>query len=330
MCAMDRPRRASSLFLRLLAAACRVHGLDAAEILERVGLSQGHLASRDGRVPLAQARAAWDEAARQSGDPDFGLHAGERLAPDDFDVLGYFGRAAPTFGEMLGRVVQLAPLFTDDGALSLSRRPQRAVLRQAAQAPLRHVTEMMFAALVVRGRAVTGTAWLPLGASFKHRAPPDAREHARLFGPRVRFAAPADELYLSPALLDLPLKTHEPGLGAILDDYLRLVARQTGGSSDVLGDVSEAMASALPRGEPRLGDIARSLCITPRTLQRRLKDAGTSYHALLDHLRHQLAVEYLDAGQLPTSKLALLLGFSEPSAFYRAYRRWTGHSPADR
>jgi len=341
----------------MLAATCRVHGLDAVAMLEAAGLPQSVLARRDGRVPLAQARAAWEVAARASGDPCFGLHAGERMAADDFDVLGYASRAAPTLGQMLERVTQLGSLFTEDGTVTLALRPHCAVLRHSAVAPLRHVTELMFAAVVVHGQAVTGERWSPLAMSFKHAAPPDTAEHARIFGPKVRFGAPADELHLAPALLALPLRTHEPGLAEILDDYLRLAAgplrlaagplrlaagpgglaaaggglaaSQVGAPADVLSDVSEAMAAALPRGEPRLEGVARSLCVTPRTLQRRLRDAGTSFQKLLDHLRYQLALQYLESQRLPTSKLALLLGFSEPSAFYRAFRRWTGHSPAE-
>lgn len=326
---MARPERASTWFLRLLAAACQAHGLEAGAALAEVGLSPALLAEREGRVPLPQARSAWDAAARLSGDIDFGLHAAERFPPGGFDVLDYLGRSVATFGEMLERVAQLGSIFTEDGQLTLDRTGKRAVLRHAAKAPLRHVSELMMAAIVLRGRELTGVDFAPASVSFRHPEPERTREHQRIFACPVRFGRPADELYLDASILKLPLKGFEPGLSEILDHYVRLVAGKAVAAPSLLSDVTEAITAALPNGEPRLEDVARALCITPRTLQRRLKEGETSFQALLDHVRHQLALEYLEAGDIPTTKLALLLGFSEPSAFYRAFRRWTGQSPAE-
>lgn len=326
---MPRLERASTWFLRLLAAACHAHGLEPGDALAEVGLPPALLAEREGRVPLHAARAAWDAAARQSGDPHFGLHAAERIPPGGFDVLDYLGRSVPTFGELLERVAKLGSIFTEDGTLSLARTGGRAVLRHAARAPLRHVSELMLGAIVLRGREVTGVDFAPSSVGFRHAAPDELGEHQRIFRCPLRFGRPADEIYLDMSLMGRPLKTFEPGLSAILDHYLRLVAGKAVAAPSLLDDVARALTAALPSGEPRLEDVARALCITPRTLQRRLKHADTSFQALLDHLRHQLALEYLEAKDLPTSKLALLLGFSEPSAFYRAYRRWTGQSAAE-
>jgi AraC-like DNA-binding protein len=319
---MGRPEQASTWFLKVLAAACRAHGVDPGPVFESAGVSPELLEARGGRVPLSQARAAWNEAARRSGDPHFGLHAAERLPPGSFDVLDYLGRSMPTLGQMVERICQLASIFTEDGALTLSASPRSSVLRHSARAPVSHVSELIIASVVLRGRELTGVDWTPGAVGFMHRAPADASEHQRIFRAPVRFGQPADELYLAPALLLLPLKTYEPQLSSILDDYIRLVSGRAAAAPAMLTDVSDAISAALPKGEPLLEDIARSLKVTPRTLQRRLHDAGTSFQKLLDHLRHQLALQYREDRNLPTSKLALMLGFSEPSAFYRASKRW--------
>jgi AraC-like DNA-binding protein len=321
------PARASTWFLRILAGACRAHGLDPAPILTATGIDPAALITGEGRIPLRAARAAWEEAARRSGDPHFGLHAAERLPPGSFDVLEYLGRSVATFGEMLVRVARLVSVVTEDGSLSLRHTPRGVVLSHTARAPLRHPSELLLASVVLRGRAHATEALAPLSVSFMHAAPADLSEHARIFRAPVRFGQSTDSLRFSAETAALPLHTYEPGLSAILDAYATQLTARTGATPDVLVDVGDAITAALGRGEPRLEDVARVLAITPRTLQRRLQEAGTTFQARLDDVRHQLALELLEDPNLPTSKLALQLGFSEPSAFYRAYQRWTGESP---
>ncbi|MGA9526123.1 MAG: helix-turn-helix transcriptional regulator, partial [Myxococcaceae bacterium] len=98
-------------------------------------------------------------------------------------------------------------------------------------------------------------------------------------------------------------------------------------ADDFVLQVRQRVTSALSGGEPTLEAIASQLAITPRTLQRRLKEHGTTYQLLLEELRRELALRYLRDHGLEISEVAFLLGFSEPSAFHRAFRRWTGTTP---
>lgn len=319
--------RASSWFLRILAGAGRAHGLAPGPILERAGIDPAAVESSERRLPLRAARAAWQEAARQSSDPHFGLHAAERLPPGSFDVLDYLGRSVATFGEMLVRVARLVSVLTEDGRVSLRHTPRAVVLTHAARAPLRHPSELLLASVVLRGRAHAGEALAPLSVDFMHPAPDDLSEHQRIFRAPLRFGQPTDALRFSAATAALPLQGYDRGLSTILDAYAQQLARRSSATPDVLVEVGDAIDAALPRGEPRLEDVARVLAVTPRTLQRRLREAGTTFQKRLDEVRHQLALELLEDPTLPTNKLALRLGFSEPSAFYRAFQRWTGESP---
>ena len=299
MGSMGRPEQASTWFLKVLAAACRAHGVDPGPVFESAGVSPELLEARGGRVPLSQARAAWNEAARRSGDPHFGLHAAERLPPGSFDVLDYLGRSMPTLGQMVERICQLASIFTEDGALTLGQPAEQRAAPQRAGAgePRLRADHRLGGAPGARAHQVWTGRRAP---SASCTGPPPTRPSTSgIFRALVRFGQPADELYLAPALLLLPLKTYEPQLSSILDHYIRLVSGRAAAAPAMLTDVSDAISAALPKGEPLLEDVARSLKVTPRTLQRRLHDAGTSFQKLLDHLRHQLALQYREDKEPP-------------------------------
>jgi AraC-like DNA-binding protein len=93
--------------------------------------------------------------------------------------------------------------------------------------------------------------------------------------------------------------------------------------------VRQILMQEVPGGNPSLEWVASRLALSPRTLQRRLRDEGTTHVALLDDLRRDLAIGYLKEKRVPIGEIAFLLGFSEPSAFHRAFRRWTGSTPGE-
>jgi AraC-like DNA-binding protein len=166
---------------------------------------------------------------------------------------------------------------------------------------------------------------------FTHRATEaHVARHRAFFDAPVRFGADYTELLLSREVLDTPLTSADPNLLAILVPTAEAtLSRESVGARPLTDQVRRALRSALSHDEAQLETVAKRLGMTGRSLQRRLKDEGTVFQALRDELRRDLADRYLGQG-MSFAEISFLLGFSEPSAFFRAFKRWTGLTPFER
>jgi AraC-like DNA-binding protein len=192
----------------------------------------------------------------------------------------------------------------------------------------RHAIEFGFASLVFLVRRAIGRDVVPARVRFQHAEPPLLASHRRVFGEAVEFGAEADELVFSCETLELPVVTADPALSEVLLAHARtLIERLPEGESLALR-VQRWVAVRLPESTPSVDDAALGLALTRRTLQRRLKEEGTSFEDLVDDLRRQLAERYLREQRLGVQETAFLLGYSDVSAFHRAFLRWTGLSPS--
>jgi AraC-like DNA-binding protein len=183
--------------------------------------------------------------------------------------------------------------------------------------------------LVLLGRLVTGQHWVPLEVAFEHAAPSRTTEHLRVFGVVPRFGAPETVVVLPSEVLRLPVRTGGSSLGSYLEAYAReLLGRLPEHDATATAQVQRAIAVAVAHGVPDIDSVAGRLGTTARTLQRRLKDEGTTFAELTDAVRRSAAERYLADGRLPLAEIAFLLGFQDPSNFHKAFRRWTGNTPA--
>jgi AraC-like DNA-binding protein len=183
--------------------------------------------------------------------------------------------------------------------------------------------------IVARGRQISGRAWPLRAVGFAHPPPADDREHRRFFGCEVRFAEPEDSLAFDREFLDAPLPAADPALSSVLERYGDgLVARLPAGDP-FLDDARRAVAALLRGGDTSLEALAARLGQSRRTLQRRLQALGTSQQDLVDSVRRELALLWLADPRTSITEVAYLLGFSEPTAFHRAFKRWTGTTPAE-
>ena len=151
----------------------------------------------------------------------------------------------------------------------------------------------------------------------------------RFVGTNVQFGADTDELILNIGARELPLIHSDNYLNDLLSKYCEAaLAHRIGDLSELRTRVENAISSLLPHGRVILGDIARSLGMSERTLARKLSDEGLNFTEILEQLRRDLAVRYLDDRKLHVSKIAWLLGFHEVSSFTHAFKRWTGKTPS--
>ena len=190
------------------------------------------------------------------------------------------------------------------------------------------MAELSTLGALVLARRVTNTPLVPRAVWFKHRAPARTATHLRLFGVAPAFEQPETALVFDARALSLPIRGAEPGLATYLDAYARDVLARLPADDDLASAVERAVTTSLARGVPDVESIATQLGMSARTLQRRLTEAQTSYQAIVDRARKQLALRYLEDDRLPLAEIGFLVGFADPSNFHRAFRRWTGETPS--
>jgi AraC-like DNA-binding protein len=322
-----------SVSSRALLDACARFGLDTGQILRAATLDPATLQDPDARIPVEQADAVWRKAYELANDPNLALHAIEVLPFGAYRVIDFLASSAPTIGAALAKVSDYFPLIHD-----LVRLPYAVGDRQvtfAVEAPSRPATvtrpyaEYTLAAVFLRTRMATNQPYPLERVTFSHPRPADISEHERIFECPVVFGAETCQLVIARDVWDTPRTGGDPTLFSILDAHARMLLDQRPSPDDIVGRVREAIGAELRGGHPSLESIARHLAMSPRTLQRRLRDHGVVFNDVLDSMRFRAAKSYLAQGDVAGTEVAYLLGFAEQSSFNRAFRRWSGHTPTE-
>lgn len=344
------PTCASALHSWLLAArdtAAR-HGVDADALLREVGLDLRTAHEPMGRFPAHLGLAFWQRALQASGEALLGMEVALHFMPLSFNELGYALMASDNLGQMYLRLARFAHIVTDAADIRFEPTAGGGELVLAGDAQLLGSVDEAtrwsifdYAVLtIVRGsRMLFGRDFMPLELRLQ-RARPQGEGQARL--ERVLRCVPVygcaeNRLVIDAATLQRPLSyanlTVARASEAALERYRAEWAQQAQDRGAASGAaLVEALAALLqewlPSGEPRQEDVAARLNMTLRTLQRRLAEHGTNYREVLNATRLRLARQHLAGAQCSVSEIAFLLGFSEVSAFTRAFRRWTGQAPS--
>jgi AraC-like DNA-binding protein len=191
----------------------------------------------------------------------------------------------------------------------------------------RHDAELTMGMAMNLVRHVLGDGWHPQEVLFEHSRPDDGEQHRQVFGAQVRFDQPCNGLLIPKAdIAGQAMPGSDPVLLMLVKDAIHQLGGAVGGD-DLYGRVEAAVAQQLPAGEPSLEAVAHAVNLGPSTLQRRLRERGASFSQVVEQVRQRLAQRYLREGLSSVTQLAQLLGYSETSAFSRAFRRWHGLSP---
>ncbi|NBD08798.1 AraC family transcriptional regulator [Corallococcus silvisoli] len=326
--------RVSARIGALIVHAASAAGVAPQALQAATGFDPKSAEDPDARIPLEVENALWSEAERLSGDAQFGLHAAEGLRPGTFDVLDYAIRSAPTVRASLERLARYNRIVHDAAAFTLSNKGDVMRVEHAFQvagmAPCRHASEFTLASIIAVGRQLAGVSVRARKVEFIHLEPTSTLEHERLFGVRPSFSARVNALELDHGVLEHPVLAADPSLSQVMERFAELLlASRPVGPESTLSQVRRLLAAALPEGATTLADISARLRMSERSLQRRLAQEGTSFDGLLDDLRRELASRHLADPRIAIAEVAYLLGYSEPSAFHRAFRRWTGMTPSE-
>lgn len=305
-------------------------GIPRADALAYCRVTEAQIADPDGRIPLVDHMRVWDVLFTLKH-PWLGLEMGKAFNLGFLGVLGYLMGQAETL-DSAGRIMErYAKLVSELFMPSIGREDGRAVWEQIlspGHVKLRHPAENCMAATMVMVRQLTGKNWPVRFIGFQHPAPPDVSELTRFFGIEVQFGQPTSRLEFDVAVLDAPiLRADERLYGYLQLRADTLLAQHSGGS--LVERLRRHLMKTLRNGEPRQEDAARSFGLSERTLQRRLKDEGLTFAGVLEEVRAEAARSYLQERSLAVYEVALLLGYSEPSAFHRAFKRWTKVTPQE-
>jgi AraC-like DNA-binding protein len=299
---------------------------DPARFLATLGVTD--TSAPDMFVPGDQVDRALDDIAERRGDGAFGLTLARAATAKPMGLFGHMVWLSGSVRDAIARATRFYAMVSRRTAMTLEVRGTVATLHQRRIADLARgaiLTEYVFASFALRARAATAKRFTLRAVRFAHGPGRASRaRYARTFAAPVTFSAAVDELEFDAAQLDLPLASADPITSAVLEARVAALAA-TPERHPLLDRVRAAAATHLA-DPPSLQTVSAQLGISARTLRRRLADEDTSLRELVDQLRRERADELLAAGS-SVKEIAFTLGFSEPSAFSRAYKRWTGRPP---
>jgi AraC-like DNA-binding protein len=316
---------------RLAVERLKSAGVPVGPILKHSGLTPELIAEPDERLSVRSQIAFLNDAARALKDDCLGFTLARDHDPREIGLLYYVMASSPTLGAALQRLARYSKVTNEALVFGYREANNLSVTLSYSGVP-RHtdVQQMefcMFAAIRIC-RLLTGRQLVPQHFAIAHYRSEGTTEMSRFVGTKVEFGAERDEFAFNIETRELPVIHADNYLNDLLLKYCEAaLANRRGDANQLRTKVENAISSLLPHGRALVGDVARSLGMSQRTLGRKLADEGLNFTEILQHLRRDLAVRYIDDRKLRVSQIAWLLGFRDVSAFTHACKRWTGKTP---
>jgi AraC-like DNA-binding protein len=327
----DKHFSALSSWVLLIAKAIDSYGFDSRELFTKVGLDHRKLRDPVARFSFPSVSRLWALAAETTRDSCFGLTVAGFWHPTTLHALGYSWLASSNLEEALARAVRYSRIVNTAASGVLRMQESEAdyclIIDVGDLNPHPVSIDAALAMLLIMCRAACGETFRPLRVSLQRDRPGDAHRFSDLFKAPVNFRQEKNAMWLDPQDLIEPLVTANPELvrvnEQIVIDYLAQLDR-----SDLSMRVQAELIERLPNGQVDEEEIASSIHVSRRSLQRKLREQGVSFTQLLDNTRRDLSLQYVRDPQHSFNEIAFLLGFSEPANFSRAFKRWYGKSPS--
>lgn len=305
-------------------------GVNSERLLREFGISQSQLEDPEARIPYATLDTLLERAVELSGDDNLGLHMASLPVVDPDDVGSAVIATSPNLAESFERGVRYQRVWGDGERLRVERTERGVRMRftpvGAWRLAHRHQAEMAMAQFVQGARLFTGENVTPLCVRFVHPEPADIREHRERYGCPILFEAPANDIEFSREDAERPFIHADALVHAIFErqaqKLLRTLPEEPGNSARVRAYLQRSLGG----GDSSFAAVARALHLPARTLQRHLAAEGTSYAQILEELRRERAADFLQR-RVSIAEVSFLLGYSDPSVFHRAFKRWWGMSP---
>lgn len=298
------------------------------------GLSPAELASPERAVPASAVLDTWAAAMRALGDPGFPMAYASAFSIENYPILGFAVLTAPSGREAFARAIRYGGIVGRSGAWSMVESADALTLRWARAGErtlgMRVANEAVLAEMVSSTRQALATGARPMAVRFRHPPPSDVRAHEAYFDAPVSWHCEDDALVLPRGLLDAVPRHANRGMSSYFEGQAasRLAEANALDDEHLVDKVARIVDGELLDGEPSLGKVARRLAMSDRTLRRGLVAEATTFRAVVDKTRTARAKVLMADPRVSLSDIAFALGFSEHAAFTRAFKRWTGTSPA--
>lgn len=301
-------------------------------LIDRAQLSTIDLDDPDNRIPFSRYVALMHAGQELCSDPALALHFGESVDVAEFSFIPQIG--APSVTEafaVMNRYARLTVEVDDGGAdrYVLSRSGGQLWMmdtrKNANDFP--ELTESSFARIISQMRRFVGDTRLLKEVHVTHAAPSYRAEYNRIFAVPVVFNSDKNAFQIDEAAMRLKPPVVSAYASQVLTAHADDLLQKLESSKSTRARVERLLAPILKSGGVRMEAIASELGVSRQTLFRRLKSENVTFEKVLDELRHKMALHYLHGGKMSVSQTAHLVGFSDPAAFSRAFKRWTGSSP---
>lgn len=303
-------------------------GFDSEALLRNTGIDQEQVADKSARITAESYIALFRNAEQLTSDPTLGLKIGATVKPGNYGVIGYVIMACRNFGEALERAGRYQKLVGDIGYSDIVIEEEHAEVRWLTEFDSLpdSIVEEHIASIYTYSRWITGQDKNPSAVLFQHNKH-DVVPYEAYFGCPVYFSQPYTGVRFPLSYADIPLPQYDLNLCNWLDKKAAAELQAFEAGNAFIEQIKKVVRNALPDGPPTLRYVSGCIGLTEKSLQRELGSHDLSYKKLLDSTRHQLAIGYIANQTIELQELAFLLGFSEQSAFQRAFKRWTGTTP---
>ncbi len=310
-------------------------GADAAALRAAAGVAREALEDFDTRVPFDRYKALMRAAIAMTGDPAFALEYGAGTEFQNFSVVGLIAHASATMAEALAQMNRYSRLVIEvDGVAQGPRfvnvmRDGGLWLEDLRANPndFPQLTEATWSRFIVGSRRNFPDHVFALGATVTHPAPAHRAAYERIWKVPVMFGAERNAIRMNPAWPTLRINTGNRYAFGVLTERADALLDALRKSDSVKSAVEKRLLTVLHTGDVSIASTASAMGISRQTLYRRLKEEGATFESVLDDLRRRMALDYLSARKVSVNETAYLIGFSDPAAFSRAFKRWTGVSP---
>jgi AraC-like DNA-binding protein len=333
--AAPRPAEPGTIAICSVAAALqsvRDRGLNADELLENVGLSPSLLQVPQARVSAKHYGALWRTIALVLDDEFFGQDS-RRMKAGSFAMLCHSVVACRTLGQALERSLRFYGLILDDisGSLLRDAAEARIVLHERIAGAHQRVFAHELLLMLLYGVScwLVGRRIPILRTEFSYPEPLHSAEYRLMYCEDLHFGRPNTAIAFEASYLELPVVQNERSIKEFLRTAPESILLKYKNGSSLTAKVRRRLRQFAPGDAPDFESLAQELNLTPATMRRRLHEEGASYQTIKDQLRRDLAISYLSHSSRSVMDIALELGFSERSAFHRAFRKWTGAAPGE-
>lgn len=305
-------------------------GANPAELLREAGFDLDLFASPENRISLAARGRLLAHCVARTGCPHLGLLVGQQGDLHSLGLVGLLVKYSADVGTALHSLVRYSHLHVGGAATTLAVDGESVALGFAVYQPrveaTDQVTDAALALLFNGMRTLCGPEWKPVEVRLAHRRPDDVGPYRRCFRAPLRFDAEQNALLFSARWLTYPLPAADSDLRRLLQAQIDALEVRHG--DDFAEQIRSVLRSALVTGNAQADRVAALFSMHSRTLHRRLTTAGSGFRQLMDETRFEIARQILENSAMEVSQIASLLDYADASAFTRAFRRWSGTTPA--